>query len=50
MLCCMQTGSLDSEITRLLVTTKQMLQGLEAWAVGNLDEDGVSARGWLYVM
>ena len=37
-----QSTSLDSHITRLLVTTKQMLQALESWALGNLDEEGVS--------
>ncbi|ORX33551.1 actin interacting protein 3-domain-containing protein [Kockovaella imperatae] len=35
-------GTLDSNITRLLVTTKHMLQGLESWSQGSLDEEGVS--------
>ncbi len=37
-----QAGSLDSHITRLLVTTKQLLQGLDAWAQGGISEDAVS--------
>ncbi|ORY31927.1 actin interacting protein 3-domain-containing protein [Naematelia encephala] len=35
-------GTLDTRITRLLVTTKQLLQGLDSWARGELDEEGVS--------
>ncbi|KAI9636003.1 actin interacting protein 3-domain-containing protein, partial [Dioszegia hungarica] len=33
---------LDSSITRLLVVTKQLLQGLEQWAQGYLTEENVS--------
>ncbi|KAK4686108.1 hypothetical protein P7C73_g4029, partial [Tremellales sp. Uapishka_1] len=35
-------SALDSSITRLLVVTKQLLQGLEQWALRNLSEDDVS--------
>jgi hypothetical protein len=43
----MQGSALDSHITRLLVTTKQLLQGLESWCAGGLDENGVSLRSQL---
>ncbi|KAL7418988.1 Bud site selection protein 6 [Cryptotrichosporon argae] len=35
-------AALDSYITKLLVVTKQLLQGLEQWAQGQLSEDDVS--------
>ncbi|WVN87376.1 uncharacterized protein L203_102554 [Cryptococcus depauperatus CBS 7841] len=35
-------NALDSSITRLLVTTKQLLQGLEQWSQGVISEDDVS--------
>lgn len=37
-----QPNVLDSNITRLLVTTKQLLQGLEHWASGQISEEDVS--------
>ncbi|BEI94658.1 uncharacterized protein CcaverHIS019_0702390 [Cutaneotrichosporon cavernicola] len=36
------TSTLDSYITRLLVVTKQLLQGLEQWARRELSEEAVS--------
>lgn len=38
-----QTSTLDSYITRLLVVTKQLLQGLEQWSQRQLSEEAVSA-------
>lgn len=39
----MQASTLDSFITRLLVVTKQLLQGLEQWSQRQLTEEDVSA-------
>lgn len=39
-----QTSTLDSFITRLLVVTKQLLQGLDQWSQGVLSEEDVSAH------
>ena len=33
---------MDSTITRLLVTTKQLLQGLDQWAQGHISAEDVS--------
>lgn len=43
----MQTSTLDSFITRLLVVTKQLLQGLEQWSSGQLSEEEVMIAGFL---
>lgn len=37
-----QASTLDSFITRLLVVTKQLLQGLDQWSQGMLSEEDVS--------
>jgi hypothetical protein len=37
-----QPNVLDSIITKLLVTTKQLLQGLEQWSQGVISEEDVS--------
>lgn len=42
-LCVAQPNVLDSIITKLLVTTKQLLQGLEQWSQGIISEEDVSA-------
>lgn len=42
-LCAAQPNVLDSIITKLLVTTKQLLQGLEQWSQGIISEEDVSA-------